>query len=237
MIEFAVLAGLDDRCIDYDSCEVPVHRDLVPHIELLRVRAAQAGFTLALASGFRGFDRQLAIWNGKAEGVRPLLDDNGQPLNVAELSTKERLFAILRWSALPGGSRHHWGTDIDVYDAQPSRQGYQLQLTHEETRADGVYGKFHQWLDVELSDAESIFFRPYTQWSGGIAPEPWHLSCAPLSANCQRSLDPKLLRELLSETDIALKKEILAHFDEIYERFIWVDWQAYPSAGRSYGDD
>jgi LAS superfamily LD-carboxypeptidase LdcB len=234
MIEFAVTAGLDDRCIDYDSCEVPVHQDIVPYIEVLRVRAAQAGFTLALASGYRSFDRQLAIWNGKAEGHRPLLGDDGQPLDAADLSPTERLFAILRWSALPGGSRHHWGTDIDVYDADPSRQGYQVQLTHEETRPDGVHGEFHQWLDAELSAEESAFFRPYTQWSGGVAPEPWHLSCAPLSAHCQRSLNPKPLRDLLAATDIVLKKEILAHFDEIYERFIWVDWQRYPSGSRGY---
>ena len=24
--------------------------------------------------------------------------------------------AILLWSALPGASRHHWGTDFDVFD-------------------------------------------------------------------------------------------------------------------------
>lgn len=228
MIEFAVSAGLDDHSIDYASCEVPVHQDLVPHVEALRGRASQAGFELALASGFRGFERQLTIWNAKAEGRRALLDDNGNRLDPADLSPVQRLFAILRWSALPGGSRHHWGTDIDVYDAEPSRQGYRVQLTHEETRHDGVHGEFHQWLDAELDGKDSPFFRPYRQWHGGVAPEPWHLSCAPLSAAYQRSLERQPLRQLLAATDIALKDEILAHFDEIFDRFIWVDWQLYP---------
>ena len=35
---------------------------------------------------------------------------------------------ILRWSALPGGSRHHWGTEIDIFDPDLLPQGQSLQL-------------------------------------------------------------------------------------------------------------
>lgn len=228
MIDFSVLAGLDDHLIDRESCEVPVHRELVPHIELLRTRASHAGFELALASGFRSFGRQLDIWNAKAEGRRPLLDDNGHSLNPRNMGEEPLLWAILRWSALPGTSRHHWGTDIDVYDAGPSRQGYRLQLTHEETQIDGVYAAFHHWLTAELSCGQSTFFRPYQQWHGGVAPEPWHLSFAPLAAAYQRSLAEAELRDLLRRSDIALKDVILARLDEILQRFVWVDWALYP---------
>ena len=47
---------------------------------------------------------------------RPLLDANNQPLDALQLGETERLHAILHWSALPGTSRHHWGTDLDIYD-------------------------------------------------------------------------------------------------------------------------
>lgn len=226
MVAFRVLAGLDDSSIDYQSCEVPVHSDLVPHIELLRNRAHDAGFELALASGFRDFTRQLEIWNDKAEGRRPILDDAGQAVNPGALTEEQLLFAILRWSALPGASRHHWGTDIDVYDAGPCRQGYQLQLTHAETQGAGIFAGFHTWLSSELD--KSGFFRPYQRWQGGVAPEPWHLSYAPVAAGYQKSLCQEQLEQLLKASDIALKEVILARLDEVFQRFVWVDWEWYP---------
>ncbi|MCZ8486094.1 D-alanyl-D-alanine carboxypeptidase family protein [Vibrio lentus] len=33
-------------------------------------------------------------------------------------SEQQKLSAILRWSALPGASRHHWGCDFDVFAHQ-----------------------------------------------------------------------------------------------------------------------
>ena len=35
----------------------------------------------------------------------------------APLAPDALIETILLWSALPGGSRHHWGTDVDVFDA------------------------------------------------------------------------------------------------------------------------
>ena len=36
--------------------------------------------------------------------------------------------AILVWSALPGASRHHWGTDLDVFDRAVQPPGEPLEL-------------------------------------------------------------------------------------------------------------
>ncbi len=70
-------------------------------------QAAQVvGFNLQPASTFLDFARQLAIWNGKFCGERPVFDRGGQPIDVL-LSTAERCETILRWSALPSASRHH----------------------------------------------------------------------------------------------------------------------------------
>jgi len=76
--------------------------------------ARLAGFNLQPASTFRDFERQLAIWNGKFRGERPVLDKESRPVEVASLSDAERCELILRWSALPGASRHHWGSDLDI---------------------------------------------------------------------------------------------------------------------------
>ena len=85
--------------------------------------AREAGFDLQPASTFRDFDRQLAIWNGKFCGQRPVLDKDSRPIDVAPLSAAERCEAILRWSALPGASRHHWGSDPTCMTRRCCRKG------------------------------------------------------------------------------------------------------------------
>ncbi|MEE8192443.1 MAG: M15 family metallopeptidase, partial [Gemmatimonadales bacterium] len=102
---------------DAELLGVPVHRDVVMPLHQLRDAAGKAGFDLQMLSGFRSFEQQLSIWNRKALGKLAVLDSNAVPLDIEKLSEKELVFAILRWSALPGASRHHWGTDLDVYDA------------------------------------------------------------------------------------------------------------------------
>ena len=50
-------------------------------------------------------------------------------------TTAARVETILLWSALPGASRHHWGSDIDVADGHVMARGYQPQLVVGEYRA------------------------------------------------------------------------------------------------------
>ena len=85
-------------------------------------------FNLQPASSFRDFERQQLIWNGKFSGERKVHDDAGNPLDLALLDDWQKAQAILRWSALPGGSRHHWGTEIDIFDPDLLPQGQSLQL-------------------------------------------------------------------------------------------------------------
>lgn len=94
-----------------------VHRDVVaPLLDLAAAARAEAGIELSVVSAFRDFGRQCDIWNAKWRGERALLDRSGRPLAAQGLDTDARIDAILAWSALPGASRHHWGTDLDVID-------------------------------------------------------------------------------------------------------------------------
>jgi LAS superfamily LD-carboxypeptidase LdcB len=192
---------------------------------LLRLNMAEidAGFELRVASSYRSFERQLLIWNNKASGLRPVLDDRGLPLDISRLSERDLVYAILRWSALPGASRHHWGTDLDVYDASRIAADYQVQLTQAETIGDGPFAEFHRWLDVKLAVQEFSFYRPYEKDRGGIAPEPWHLSYAPIAKRYAAALTVDVLRQQLEQTDIQLKSCILDNLDDIYHRFVRVD--------------
>ena len=229
-INTQLLVGLDHRDIDFDSLQAPLHRQLLAPFRALQHRARAEGMELAIASGYRSFERQLAIWNAKARGERPLLDSDGQPLNPAELSPWETVQAILRWSALPGASRHHWGTDLDIYDRNAVPEDYQVQLSLEEVHENGPFGPLHCWLDTHIAagDCEN-FFRPYEVDRGGVAPERWHLSYAPLARQFQAGLTLECLAAVLQEQPLALKGTVLSHLDEIYQRFVVIPEQCYPN--------
>jgi LAS superfamily LD-carboxypeptidase LdcB len=131
------------------------------------------------------------------------------------------MFAILRWSALPGASRHHWGTDIDVYDEWAVEPGYRVQLTPDECAPGGVFERLHRWLDARLAEGEyASFYRPFAMDRGGVAPEPWHLSYGPQARLIEGLRERHRYRDFLAGQPLALKEEVLANFDEIYERFV-----------------
>lgn len=221
VIDPALLLGCSDsHLVQAEGHNCLLHPLVVKPLAILTLAAAKAGFQLKVASSYRSFDRQLLIWNAKASGSRPVLDANGLPLDITQLTDQEKVFAILRWSALPGGSRHHWGTDIDIYDASGINADYQLQLTVAETEGDGPFASFHQWLSAELNENDYGFYRPYQEGLGGIAPEPWHLSYTPVAQLYAAQFTEQLLRDQLQLTDIALKDALLANLGDIYRRFI-----------------
>ncbi len=221
----ALLVGLSEShlCSPGDAARLgaPVHRDVVVPFRALQDDARNAGFDLAILSGFRSFEQQLSIWNRKAAGQRAVLDSDARPLDIATLRERDVVFAILRWSALPGGSRHHWGTDIDVYDRAATPAGYEVELVPREVDAGGMYGPLHEWLDQRIDDGGSYgFFRPYDRDRQGVAPERWHLSYGPIASGCVRRLTTEVLRKTIQPRSMLLKEEVLHDLDEIFERFV-----------------
>ena len=188
------LVGLDDGHLVPLVGGGQLHPAAAGAFEALRADARAAGFDLAVASAWRGYARQLAIWNGKLAGERPVHDDAGRPVALADLSLQDQLAAVLRFSALPGTSRHHWGTDLDVYDASVLPAGGRPALTPGEVAPGGIFDALHCWLDERMAAGASHgFYRPYGVDRGGVAPERWHLSYAPLALR----LAPRLTAGLL----------------------------------------
>lgn len=138
--------------------------------------ARRSGVDLPPYSSFRDFRTQLRIWNSKFCGAKPLFDINGKARDFTRLSESEIISCILNWSALPGGSRHHWGTEIDVVDGAVLSPGYVPQSLPHEVAPGGLFFPLHQWLDRHI--AEYGFFRPYQRDNGGVYQEPRHLSYA-----------------------------------------------------------
>lgn len=206
---------------DAEALSVSVHREVVSPFRALQSHAASAGFDVAILSGFRSFDQQLSIWNRKARGELAVLDSDARPLDIASLTERELVFAILRWSALPGASRHHWGTDIDVFDVGAKPEGYEIELVPAEYEGEGMFAPLSAWLDERIANRSSFgFFRPYDRDRSGIAPERWHLSYGPLAAEFARMLSIELLRDTVVSADMLLKDVVLANLEEIVDRFV-----------------
>lgn len=200
-----------------------LHKQVVAPFMSLRRAALADGFDPVALSSFRDFERQLAIWNGKFSGARPMLGASGQPIDAAALSPPDRVAAILQWSALPGASRHHWGTDIDLIDRNAAAPEYRPRLTAEEFAPSGPYAPLAKWLEVNA--ARFGFFRPFRGVLSGVQPEPWHFSFAPIADHARRSLTPALLRAALVAAPLLGKEHVLARLDELHARYVAsVDW-------------
>ena len=199
-----LLLGLcQNHLVKIPDSEFIIHIDALDAFTKLQAAAKVNGIDLKMTSSFRSFTHQKTIWNNKASGQKQLLNSQGEPLDFHSLSAEEVLFSILRWSALPGFSRHHWGTDIDIYDhnSLPSAD-YQVQLTPQEVASDGIFSKLHAWLDeVIQNDMSYGFYRPYQEDFGGVAPEKWHLSYRPVSEKLLSNITEEFILEALEKDD------------------------------------
>lgn len=132
---------------------------------------------LYIISATRDFMAQKAIWENKWEG-RTLVE--GKNLTtIADSKEKARL--ILLYSSMPGTSRHHWGTDMDLNALENSYfdSGKGLRI--------------YNWLVAHAY--EYGFCQPYTSKSEGrtgYEEEKWHWSYLPLSKNLLREYKSKI---------------------------------------------
>jgi LAS superfamily LD-carboxypeptidase LdcB len=195
-----------------------LHTTVATPFLALRRAALEAGIDLVPQSSFRDFARQLSIWNGKFAGERPLQDAHGAPLDSAALEPAERIDAILLWSALPGASRHHWGTDVDLIDAGAIEPGYKVRLTRDEFEAGGPFARLAEWLDKHAP--RFGFFRPYRGARSGVQPEPWHFSFAPTAEQARRQLTAGVLREAIASAPLLGKELILPRIEQLHARYV-----------------
>lgn len=195
-----------------------LHQDVAPDFLTLQRAAHAEGIDLQLVSSYRDFHRQVAIWNRKWQGQTTLFDRAGQPLVFETLNEQEKLHAILTWSALPGTSRHHWGTDIDVYDKRAvEKWGQPFELVDAEYRAEGPCADLANWLS---ENAESLgFYRPFLADNGGVAREKWHLSHIATSETFEQERALPALIDALDGADILGKPIILDNIEMIYHRY------------------
>ncbi len=127
------------------------------------------GIDLKIISATRNFYRQKSIWEAKWTGARKI--ENGANASQKYPDPKTRALKILEYSSMPGTSRHHWGTDIDINDLD--------NYTFEHGKGKEVY----DWL-VENA-AQFGFCQPYSPKGKkrpfGYNEEKWHWSYIPVA--------------------------------------------------------
>ena len=95
------------------------------------------------------------------------------------MTDEQAIEKIIEYSTIPGTSRHHWGTDLDIIDAEPPEEGDVL-LPHK-FHDNGPYNTLREWMETHAKDYG--FFLPYNRDENrsGFKYEPWHYSFAPKS--------------------------------------------------------
>ena len=173
MISSLECIGLDEsRLVKLFATDFLADSDAAAALNLLVNKALNDGFSFDIASAYRSFSRQCAIFDAKWNGLRPVLDEREQPIDISNLSAAEKVAVICCFSAIPGFSRHHFGTDFDIYSKSLLPVGEKLKLTAYEYEKDSYFYPLGLWLTENLNSFG--FIRPYSGKNMGY--EPWHIS-------------------------------------------------------------
>lgn len=213
----AWLTGIEEPpLVDVDS-GLRLHPDAAAAFLQLAAKAKVQGIDLRLVSAWRGFSHQARIWQAKWRGERTVYDAQSQVVDLSKLSSTEKTEAILLYSALPGTSRHHWGSDLDWYDAAAVPTDYRPQLLIEEYQ----HGPFQRAANfIAAHAAEFGFYAPYARYQGGVAPEPWHLSFMPLARCCATQLTSSAVQQALLQSELDEKEQLIQLVPEIFRRYV-----------------
>jgi LAS superfamily LD-carboxypeptidase LdcB len=212
-----VLCGLtEDHLAPFDKDQL-AHPAAASAFKAMAREARRQGHNLQAASAFRSFQRQAWIWDRKLRGDSPLKDVNGMPL-PPDAPLSERLNATLRWSAIPGCSRHHWGCDFDIFDPDKLTED-RLQLEPWEYQDDGPFAALRDWLQRHAANFD--FFFPYDRDRGGVAPEPWHISFGPVATDMLDSLTADKVATALQQHNILARADLIARLDQLLDKYVF----------------
>ncbi|MDP5101720.1 MAG: M15 family metallopeptidase [Nonlabens sp.] len=152
----------------YANPKNALEQDAQAALEKMQKAALKDGIQIRLVSGYRSFNRQREIWNRKydkytAQGLKP-----------------DAIFdKIVEYSTVPGTSRHHWGTDMDLIDGAVKVSGD--VLVPDKYHGKGPFCKFKDWMENHATTYGFELVYTMSEQRTGFKYEPWHYSYVPLS--------------------------------------------------------
>ena len=191
-IDYKTLLGIEHSNLVGDS--IKLEKNTFIAMEKMRKAALLDGVKIKVVSGFRDFERQKQIWNRK---FKKFTTENN-------LSDLEAIKEIIRFSTIPGTSRHHWGTEIDVIDEDfKNEKNLLISKKYEEG---GIFEKLKKWMDN--NSQKFGFYLTYDDNINrkGFEYEPWHYSYLPESKRYLKSFLKIDIVEIISKVDIEGKE-------------------------------
>jgi len=165
-----------------------MQRDAYKAFKEMHAAAKADGISLKIKSAARNFDYQKGIWERKWNGAT-LLEGKDNAAKVFP-NFIERAVAILKYSSMPGSSRHHWGTDIDINS-----------FTNRYFESGQGKVEF-DWLEANAEKYGYCRRRPYTKLgsdrSSGYQEEKWHWSYRPVADFCTKYAEENLKDEMIT---------------------------------------
>ena len=172
--------------------------------EKMRTDAKKAGFDICVISSYRNYAYQNGIWEKKFKANK-----------TKGLSDIKNIEKIIEYSTIPGTSRHHWGTDLDIIDMT---KGIPLDPLHEKHfNEGGQMRNFKLWLDENAS--KYGFYLVYTNDSKrkGFKYEPWHFTYKPISEKMLAEYQKLDLKNLLQQNKLMGSESFTNEFIEKYK--------------------
>ncbi|MEP0263868.1 M15 family metallopeptidase [Dokdonia sp.] len=171
--------------------------------EDMRKAALKDKIQIKAVSSYRDYAHQNRIWERKYNRFR----ESG-------LSPIASIQKIIAYSTIPGTSRHHWGTDIDLIDGTPKVNGD--VLVPSKFHGSGPFCDFKEWMDEHSQ--EFGFYLVYTDTPSrkGFKYEPWHYSYAPLSKKYLRTYKTLDIKAILQKEQLVGSNDFTSSFIEHY---------------------
>ena len=180
-----------------------MQKEVYESYERMRQAAAKEGIDIKVVSAHRSYHRQREIWNAKYK-----------TLTLQGLPAKDAIQEIITYSTLPGTSRHHWGTDIDIIDNANPQSGDVLLA--EKFYGDGPSSALRSWMNRNAADYG--FLEVYTDHPNrkGFAHEPWHYTYHSLSKAYLEVLTNQVISEIAKDEQLLGRKFLDADFFKSY---------------------
>ena len=180
-----------------------MQREVYESYERMRQAAAKEGIDIKVVSAHRSYNRQREIWNAKYK-----------TLTLQGLPAKDAIQEIITYSTLPGTSRHHWGTDIDIIDNANPQSGDVLLA--EKFYGDGPSSALRSWMNQNAADYG--FLEVYTDHPNrkGFAHEPWHYTYHYLSKAYLEILTNHAISEIAKDKQLLGREFLDAEFFKSY---------------------
>ncbi|WP_299683305.1 M15 family metallopeptidase [uncultured Dokdonia sp.] len=177
--------------------------DAAVAFEQLKAAALKDKIQIKVVSSYRDYAHQNRIWERKYNRFRE-----------SELSPIQAIKKIIEYSTIPGTSRHHWGTDIDLIDGTPKVTGD--VLVPSKFHGTGPFCKFKEWMDAHANSFG--FYLVYTDIADrkGFNYEPWHYSYAPLSIPYLKSYNGLDIKTILQENKLVGSEHLTSTFIDQY---------------------